>query len=50
MAEEDDNVVLRLLRDEKWNIPANIEYEYKGGNTIQEVTRCLEFCRRQLDS
>jgi sugar phosphate isomerase/epimerase len=42
--------VLRLLRDEKWNIPANIEYEYKGGNTIQEVTRCLEFCRRQLDS
>lgn len=42
--------VLRLLRDEKWSIPANIEYEYKGGNTIQEVTRCLEYCRRQLDT
>jgi len=42
--------ILRLLRDEKWSIPANIEYEYKGGNTIQEVTRCLEYCRRQLDS
>jgi sugar phosphate isomerase/epimerase len=42
--------ILRLLRDEKWSIPANIEYEYKGGNTIQEVTRCLEYCRTQLDS
>lgn len=42
--------VLRLLRDERWAIPANIEYEYKGGDTVDEVKRCLEFCRRQLDS
>lgn len=42
--------VLRLLRDEKWAIPANIEYEYEGGDTVQEVRRCLEYCRRQLDS
>jgi len=42
--------VLRLLRDEKWTIPANIEYEYKGGNTVEEVRRCLEYCRQQLDS
>jgi sugar phosphate isomerase/epimerase len=42
--------VLRLLRDEKWAIPANIEYEYQGGDTIEEVRRCLDFCRRALDS
>jgi sugar phosphate isomerase/epimerase len=42
--------VLRLLRDERWAIPANIEYEYKGGDTVEEVKRCLEFCRRALDS
>ena len=42
--------VLRLLRDERWDIPANIEYEYKGKDTIDEVRRCLEFCRRELDS
>ena len=42
--------VLRLLRDEKWRIPANIEYEYEGSNTIEEVRRCLEYCRQQLDS
>lgn len=42
--------VLRLLRDQKWTIPANIEYEYKGGDTVEEVRRCLEFCRQALDS
>jgi len=41
--------VLRLLRDRKSAIPANIEYEYKG-DTISEVKRCFEYCRRELDS
>lgn len=42
--------VLRLLRDEKWAIPANVEYEYQGGDTVAEVRRCLEFCRKELDA
>ena len=42
--------VLRLLRDQKWTIPANIEYEYKGGDTVDEVRRCLEYCKRALDA
>jgi sugar phosphate isomerase/epimerase len=42
--------VLRLLRDKRWNIPAHIEYEYAGKDTIGEVKRCLEYCRRELDT
>jgi sugar phosphate isomerase/epimerase len=42
--------VLRMLRDRQWPIPANIEYEYKGGKTIEEVRRCLDYCRRALDA
>ena len=41
-------VVLRTLRDEHWSIPANIEYEYKGSDTIGEVKRSFEYCKRML--
>src|SRR5437879_1287654 len=44
--------VLRLLRDEHWKIPANIEYEYgkPGMDTIAEVKKCYEYCRKALES
>ncbi len=45
---------LRLLRDQGWKIPANIEYEYgeekKGLNTIAEVKKCYAYCRKALES
>jgi len=40
--------VLTLLRDQRWDIPANIEYEYQGGDTVEEMRRCFEFCKRAL--
>jgi len=41
--------VLHLLRDRKYPIPANIEYEYKGVETVSEVKKCYEYCRTSLE-
>ncbi len=40
--------VLTLLQQNGWPIPANIEYEYKGGDSVEEVGRCLDYCRKTL--
>lgn len=40
--------VLELLQAQGWPIPANIEYEYKGHNALDEVARCIEYCGRAL--
>jgi sugar phosphate isomerase/epimerase len=40
--------VLELLMKNKWKIPANIEYEYKGADTVAEVKRCYEYCKKAL--
>ena len=39
---------LHVLRDKKYRIPANIEYEYKGGDTVEEVGRCFEYLKKSL--
>lgn len=40
--------VLRLLRDRRWDIPAHIEYEYQGGDAVEEVKKCYAWCRQAL--
>jgi sugar phosphate isomerase/epimerase len=40
--------VLQLLKREKYPIPANIEYEYEGGDTVAEMRKCYDYCRRAL--
>jgi sugar phosphate isomerase/epimerase len=44
--------VLQLLRDQRWRIPANIEYEYgkPGMDTIAEVEKSYAYCRKGLES
>lgn len=40
--------VLQLLKAKKYKIPAMIEYEYKGADTVEEVRKCFEYCKRAL--
>lgn len=40
--------VLQLLKTRKLQIPGMIEYEYKGANTVEEVKKCYEYCRKMV--
>jgi sugar phosphate isomerase/epimerase len=43
--------VLQLLKKEKYDIPANIEYEYNAratGDAVTEVARCFEYAKKCL--
>jgi sugar phosphate isomerase/epimerase len=43
--------VLRLIRDNKWNIQATIEFEYKvpaDSDRMTELARAIQFCRDAL--
>jgi sugar phosphate isomerase/epimerase len=43
--------VLRLIRDNHWNIQATIEFEYKvpeGSDRMTEIAKCVKYCRDAL--
>ncbi len=40
--------VLQLLKRKRYDIPANIEYEYKGEDTVTEVRKCFQYCKDAL--
>jgi sugar phosphate isomerase/epimerase len=40
--------VLQTLKTKKYKIPAMIEYEYKGTDTIAEMKKCLDYCKEAL--
>lgn len=45
--------VLHLIRDNKWPIPAIIEFEYPipaGSDRMTELAKCMEYCRKALES
>jgi len=42
---------LRLIRDNKWNIQATIEFEYPvpaGSDVMIEMAKCIAYCRKAL--
>ena len=44
---------LQLLKKNKYKFPATIEMEYKipdGSDAVNEVSKCVEFCRKALES
>jgi sugar phosphate isomerase/epimerase len=40
--------VLQLMKKNRYGFPANIEYEYPGGDPVSEVQKCYDFCREAL--
>lgn len=43
--------ILRLMQRNQWTFPASIELEYsvpENSNAVQEVARCLDYCRTAL--
>ncbi|WP_299528621.1 TIM barrel protein [Ulvibacterium sp.] len=44
--------VLQLMRDKKYTYPVSIELEYEvpqDSNSVKEVAKCLEYCRKALE-
>ena len=40
--------VLQLLKKNAWPIRVDIEYEYKGGDPVEEVKKCYAYARQAL--
>jgi sugar phosphate isomerase/epimerase len=40
--------VLQLLKQKKYDIPANIEYEYRGDDAVAEVRKCFQYIKDAL--
>ena len=40
--------VLQFLKAKKYNIPANIEFEYRGEDSVAEVRKCFEYIKGAL--
>ena len=40
--------VLQLLKEKRYDIAANIEFEYRGEDPVAEVAKCLQFCKDAL--
>ncbi len=40
--------VMQLLKTNHWPIPAMIEYEYKGGDTVAEVKKSYAYLKQTL--
>jgi sugar phosphate isomerase/epimerase len=40
--------VLHLLKAEKYDIPADIEFEYRGADPVAEVRKCFQYCKDAL--
>ena len=45
--------ILELMRKERYKFPATVELEYKipdGSDAVKEVIRCLQYCKKRLQS
>jgi sugar phosphate isomerase/epimerase len=43
--------ILQLVKKNKWKIPGSVELEYnipEGSDAVQEVRKCVDFCRKAL--
>ncbi len=40
--------VLHLLKAKKYDIPADIEFEYRGADPVVEVGKCFRYCKEAL--